>query len=101
MENRATLGRMVTLVKLIFGFLADLFRSRAALETEILVLRQQIIVLRRGKPARLPIQGHGQVGARLALPAGRSVDRSTTVEPWVKTAVFGTVDELRELLDKA
>jgi ankyrin repeat protein len=26
--------------------------------------------------------------------------RSTTVEPWVKTAVFGTVDELRGLLDK-
>ena len=30
----------------------------------------------------------------------RPVTRSTTVEPWVKTAVFGTVDELRELLDK-
>ena len=53
MENRATLGRMVTLIKLIFGLLSDLFRSQAALETEILVLRQQIIVLRRGKPARL------------------------------------------------
>src|SRR4249920_2562126 len=45
---------MVALIKLIFGFLAALFRSRAALEAEILVLRQQIIVLRRGKPARLP-----------------------------------------------
>ena len=30
----------------------------------------------------------------------RPETRSTTVEPWVKTAVFGTVDELRELLDK-
>jgi hypothetical protein len=45
---------MVTLIKLIFGLLADLFRSRASLEAEILVLRQQIIVLRRVKPTRLP-----------------------------------------------
>jgi hypothetical protein len=34
--------------------LRDLFRSRAALEAEILALRQQIIVLQRGKPSRLP-----------------------------------------------
>ena len=39
---------------LIFGLVVDLFRSRAALEAEILVLRQQIIVLRRSKPTRLP-----------------------------------------------
>ena len=45
---------MVTFIKVFFGLLADLFRSRAALEAEILVVRQQIIVLRRGKPARLP-----------------------------------------------
>jgi hypothetical protein len=31
-----------------------LFRSRAALEAENLVLKQQIIVLRRGKPNRMP-----------------------------------------------
>ena len=43
---------MVILFKLIFGLLADLFRSRATLEAEILVLRQQIIVLRRGKASR-------------------------------------------------
>jgi ankyrin repeat protein len=30
----------------------------------------------------------------------RPAARSTTVEPWVETAVFGTVDELRALLDK-
>ena len=30
----------------------------------------------------------------------RPATRSTTVEPWVETAVFGTVDELRELLHK-
>jgi transposase InsO family protein len=45
---------MVTLIKQMLGLLADLFRSRAALEAEILVLRQQIIVLRRGKRPRLP-----------------------------------------------
>jgi hypothetical protein len=32
----------------------DLFRSRAALEAEVLVLKQQIIVLRRGKSNRRP-----------------------------------------------
>lgn len=39
---------------MILGAVADLFRPRAALEAEILVLRQQIVVLRRGKPRRLP-----------------------------------------------
>jgi hypothetical protein len=40
---------MLGLIKLIFGLVLDLFRSRAALEAEILVLRQQIILLRRGR----------------------------------------------------
>ena len=53
-QNQATLGRMLGLIKLIFGLVLDLFRSRAALEAEILVLRQQIIVLRRGRVGRLP-----------------------------------------------
>ena len=56
-ENRATLRGMVTLIRLMICLIADLFRSRAALEAEILVLRQQIIVLRRGKPTRLPFIG--------------------------------------------
>jgi len=34
---------MLDLIGLIVGLVRDLFRSRAALETEILVLRQQII----------------------------------------------------------
>jgi hypothetical protein len=38
---------MTDLFKLILGALASLFRSRAKLEAEILVLRQQINVLRR------------------------------------------------------
>src|SRR5215204_2677155 len=45
---------MSGLIRLVFGLIVDLFRSRAALEAEILVLRQQIIVLRRGKLTRLP-----------------------------------------------
>ena len=45
---------MLDLIRLIFGLVVDLFRSRAALEAEVLVLRQQINVLRRGKPTRLP-----------------------------------------------
>jgi len=45
---------MSDFIRLIFGLVVDLFRSRAALEAEIIVLRQQIIVLRRGNPGRLP-----------------------------------------------
>src|SRR4029450_4168465 len=53
-ENRPILGGMCTLCRLIFGLVVDLCRSRAALEAEVLVLKQQIIVLRRGKPNRMP-----------------------------------------------
>jgi hypothetical protein len=45
---------MLDLCKLIFGTVIDLVRSRATLEAEILVLRQQINVLRRASPKRLP-----------------------------------------------
>ena len=43
---------MTDLVKLIFGVLASLLKSRAKLEAENLVLRQQINVLRRWAPKR-------------------------------------------------
>jgi len=43
---------MTELLKLIFGVLASLFKSRAKLEAEILVLRQQINALRRRAPKR-------------------------------------------------
>jgi hypothetical protein len=43
---------MVELCRLISGMVIDLFRSRAELEAEILVLRQQINVLRRAGPRR-------------------------------------------------
>src|SRR6202158_2763556 len=43
---------MRDLVRLIVWAVVDLFRSRAALEAEILTLRQQIIVLRRTAPKK-------------------------------------------------
>jgi len=43
---------MTDLLKLILGVLASLFRSRAKLEAANLVLRQQVIVLRRRTPKR-------------------------------------------------
>jgi hypothetical protein len=45
---------MSELCRLILGIFIDLFRSRAALEAEIMVLRQQINVLRRTNPKRPP-----------------------------------------------
>jgi hypothetical protein len=44
---------MLNLCILIFGTVIDLLRSRATLEAEILVLRQQVNVLRRANPKRL------------------------------------------------
>src|ERR1700693_866231 len=44
---------MLDLCRLIFAIVSDLLRSRVALEAEILVLRQQINVLRRANPKRL------------------------------------------------
>ena len=44
---------MPELCRLIFGIASDLLRSQVALEAEILVLRQQINVLRRANPKRL------------------------------------------------
>ncbi len=44
---------MLDLCRVIFGILVDLIRPRAVMEAEILVLRQQIIVLRRGRPSRV------------------------------------------------
>src|SRR6202795_3296272 len=44
---------MLNLCRLIFAIPSDLLRSRVALEAEILVLRQQINVLRRANPKKL------------------------------------------------
>ena len=58
---------MADLIKLIFSLVLDLFRSWTALEAEVLVLRQQIIVLRRGRVGRLPF-GRRLLGAGLGFP---------------------------------
>jgi hypothetical protein len=47
------LAAMIDLCRLIWLAFAGLFRSRAALEAEILVLRHQLNVLRRKSPGRL------------------------------------------------
>jgi hypothetical protein len=43
---------MLDLLRLLLGLMADLFRSRAGLEAEVLALRQQINVLQRLRPKR-------------------------------------------------
>ena len=58
------LAAMIDLYKLIWWAFAGLFRSRAALEAEILVLRHQLNVLRRKSPGRLAFSSID----RLALP---------------------------------
>ena len=52
---------MLDLCWVIFKTVVDLFRPRAALGAEMLVLRQQIVVLRRGKPGRLPFSAVDKV----------------------------------------
>ena len=44
---------MAGILRLIWGAIADFFRSRADLQTEIIALRHQLNVLRRKRPARL------------------------------------------------
>jgi hypothetical protein len=44
---------MLDLCGVIVALVIDLFWPRAAVEAKILVLRQQIIVLRRGRPGRV------------------------------------------------
>jgi hypothetical protein len=58
---------MRDLVRLIVWAVVDLFRSRAAIEAEILTLRQQIIVLRRTAPKK---QSFGAIDRRDRVVAG-------------------------------
>ena len=51
-NRRRKCDLMMDLFKLILGVLTSLFKSRAKLEAEILILRQQINVLRRRAPKR-------------------------------------------------
>lgn len=53
----ADIGRyflaMAGILRLILGAIADFFRSRTELQTEIIALRHQLNVLRRNRPERL------------------------------------------------
>ena len=51
-NRRRKFDLMMDLFELILGVMASLFKSRASLEAEILILRQQINVLRRRAPKR-------------------------------------------------
>jgi hypothetical protein len=51
-EDRAILHLMLDFFRLILGLIADMFRSRASLETEVLALGQQINVLQRLRSKR-------------------------------------------------
>ena len=74
--------------RLLWSLLIGFFRSRASLEAENLVLRQQIIVLRRTAPKRLSFNGFDRlilVGLHRLFPDLRdalAVVRPETVIRW-------------------
>ncbi len=73
---------MWNLCRLIWWVIGDLLRPRAKLEAEVLVLRQQIIVLRRTTPKRLLLSGIDRlifVGLYRLFPNVR--DALTIVKP--------------------
>jgi hypothetical protein len=65
LANRSIIRSMRDLCRLIWCALVGLFRSRAALEAEILLLRHQLNILQRSCPKRASL---GRVG-RLLLVA--------------------------------
>jgi hypothetical protein len=48
---------MLTILRLLAAFFANLFKSRRRLEAEILFLRHQLNIALRRRPARLPLRG--------------------------------------------
>jgi len=58
---------MRDLCRLIGWMVVDLIRSRAALEAEIWVLRQQINVLRRTAPKKLSFSAHRPIDIRWSV----------------------------------
>src|SRR5215467_11638801 len=64
---------MSDLCRLIWCVLIGLFRSRAALEAEILVLRHQLNVLRRKSPKRVALSSIDRL-LLVSQGAGRSED---------------------------
>ena len=97
-ESRAMLVPMPDLCRLIFGIANDLLRSQVALEAEILVLRQQINVLRRANPKRLRFVSIDRLilgGVRRLFPKMHGA--LTIVRP--ETVTVGTVRDLDRIGD--
>src|SRR6476660_4969516 len=91
-------------VRLIVWMVADLFRSRAALEAEILTLRQQINLLRRTAPNKQTFSSIDRLifvclyrlrpGVGDALPLQKTLRSFHSRGPHDRFLVsFGTVDE--------
>jgi hypothetical protein len=81
-QNRMILYGMLDLCRLILAIVIDLFRPRAAAEAEILVLRQQIIVLRRGRRGRVPSTGRFWVGSASCFRRPTERSPSFGLIPW-------------------
>ena len=80
--NPAMLSPMGDILKLIWWTVIGLFRSRASLEAEILVLRHQLNVLRRKSPKRLVFSKFDRlVFASLYRIAPRIVNALVIVKP--------------------
>jgi hypothetical protein len=75
---------MRDLVRLIVWAVVDLFRSRAAIEAEILTLRQQIIVLRRTVPKK---QSFGAIDRLVFVGLYRFVPRVLASNGTVRASV--------------
>jgi hypothetical protein len=71
---------MLDLCRLIFGMVMDLLRSRVALEAEVLVLRQQINVLRRTRPGVDMVTGF----AESKRSRRAELDRPTASPGWAR-----------------
>src|SRR5262249_10864086 len=73
---------MFDLCKLIVGTVIDLLRSRATLEAEILMLRKQVNVLRRGNTKRLRFASIDRlVSGGICTPVVKMYERLAIVLP--------------------
>ena len=77
---------MIAVLKLVAWILAAVFKSRARLEAEIVVLRHQLIILRRKASARLQLSVIDRfIFVWLYRPSPRVIDAIAVVRP--KTVV--------------
>ena len=60
---------MIAYLKLLTSVLVSLLKSRGRLEAEVVLLRHQLNVLKRNRPAAASLHIHGPADLRLALSA--------------------------------